>query len=108
MERITAQIGTDRLVATPIPSGSWLVRIHPDEGPHYDRMIVVTPEEGGRRLHLFGWIARGKQTHNDWLAAQQALFPTAETVRFERLQSDGTLTSHVIPVKRSIFRSTFA
>jgi hypothetical protein len=87
-----------RLVATPIPSGSFLVRFHPDDGPHYDRMIVVTPEDGGRTLHLFGWIANGKQSHKDWLAAKDALFPDAVRVRFERLKPDGTLSHRTLPL----------
>ena len=84
----TARVGDLRLVATTVPAGSWLVRIHPDEGAHYDRMILVTEEEGGRVLHLAGWIGE-PLTPAEWSAARDALFPKAETVRFDRLRGGG-------------------
>jgi hypothetical protein len=85
----TAQVGEDRLVATRIPRGSWLVRAHRDGQP-YDRMIVVTPR--WRVIHLMGWI--GNPFSIDWRAARDALFPRGRLVRWERLQKDGALKPH--------------
>uniref|UniRef100_UPI0035CB4AE6 hypothetical protein n=1 Tax=uncultured Sphingomonas sp. TaxID=158754 RepID=UPI0035CB4AE6 len=80
----TARIGGLRLVATPVPAGSELVRVHVGDDPNYDRMIVVTPEDEARVLHLMGWI--GDPLSIPWIGARDALFPSAETVRFERLR----------------------
>lgn len=96
MERVTVKIGAQLLVASPIPPGSFLVRVHPREGAPYDRMIVVSPSDRGDAIHLRGWIGK-PLTPAQWLAAKHALFPKALTVRFERLQSDGTLSERVIP-----------
>lgn len=73
-----------RLVPTALGHGSVLVRFHPDDGSRYDRMIVVTPEEDGRVLHLMGWIG-APLTPAEWQAARDTLFPKAREVQFERL-----------------------
>lgn len=75
--------GAFRLVATPIPSDTWMVRRHPDAGPLYDRMTVVTELYEGRTLHLAGWI--GNPRDIPWLDARDTMFPKAREVRFERL-----------------------
>jgi hypothetical protein len=87
----TVGLGAGRLAATPIPAGSYLVRVHPDSGPHYDRMIVVTPEEDGTVLHLAGWIG-------DPLTPGEWLFPSATHVRFERMRADGTLSHRKLTI----------
>jgi len=93
----TAPLGAGRIGATLIPAGSYLVRVHPDSGPRYDRMIVVTPEEGGAVLHLAGWIGE-PLTPGEWQAARQMLFPGATHVRFERMRTDGTLSHRKLTI----------
>jgi hypothetical protein len=78
-----------RLVSSPIEANSYLVRVHPDSGPHYKQMIVVTELEDGLVLHLYGWIGK-PLTPKEWIAARNQLFPKAIEVRFERLRKDGT------------------
>jgi hypothetical protein len=97
VELRTVPLGAGRLAATPIPAGSYLVRVHPDGGPQYDRMIVVTPEQDGAVLHLSGWIGT-PLTPSEWQAARQAIFPAASHVRFERMRADGTLSHRELPI----------
>lgn len=91
----TARVGALRLVASPIAPGAELVRVHPDDGPHYDRMIVVTVH--GDSIHLMGWIGR-PLTPSQWSQAAAALYPGARHVRFERMQADGTLRPVTLPL----------
>ena len=77
-----------RLISTPIPEKSHLVRFM--DGPNsYDRMIVVTELDGGEVLFLQGWIGK-PLSHNEWRAARDLLFPNAREVRFERMR-DGEM-----------------
>jgi hypothetical protein len=87
----TAHLGVARIVVTPIPEGSFLMRLHPDPGPHYDRMIVVTPQDGGKTLHLAGWIGP-PLSPSEWLIARDTLFPDATDVEFERMREDGSFS----------------
>lgn len=48
--------GESRIVATPIAPDVWMIRRHTGVGLLYDRMTVVTEMDGGRALHLTGWI----------------------------------------------------
>lgn len=70
-----------RLVATPLPDCSHLVRVCDGDGPEYSRMIVVTVE--GDCLHLRGWIGT-PLTPSEWRKAAADLFPDVRRVRFER------------------------
>ena len=72
-----------RYACTALPEGSRLVRFLPGDDPAYDRMTVAVEHDEGRTLHLLGWIGE-PLTPAQWRAAKAALFPAAETVRFER------------------------
>lgn len=91
----TARVGDLRLVASTIAPGAELVRVHPDDGPHYDRMIVVTVH--GDTVHLMGWIGT-PLTPSQWSQAAAVLFPGARRVRFERMQPDGSLRHVTLPL----------
>ena len=91
----TARIGDLRLVASTIAPGAELVRVHPDDGPHYDRMIVVTVH--GDTVHLMGWIGT-PLTPSQWSQAAAVFFPAARRVRFERMQADGSLRHVTLPL----------
>lgn len=80
---MTADLGQARLVASKLPSGSHLVRVHPKVGADYDRLIVVTEQENGRALFLSGWIG-APLLPREWREAAATLFPHAKVVRFER------------------------
>jgi hypothetical protein len=95
----TARLGTLRLMATPMAPGVHLVRFFPGDGPHYDRMIVVTEKDEGRELHLSGWIGK-PLAPAEWLDARDALFPDAEVVVFERLLENGTFSHRRLPLPR--------
>jgi hypothetical protein len=95
----TARLGTSRLMATPMAPGVHLVRFFPGDGPLYDRMIVVTEKDGGRELHLSGWIGK-PLAPVEWLAARDALFPDAEVVVFERLLENGSFSHRRLPLPR--------
>ncbi|WP_298689085.1 hypothetical protein [uncultured Sphingomonas sp.] len=62
-------------------------------------MIVVTERNGGRELHLSGWIGKPLD-RSEWLAARDALFPAAEVVVFERLRADGVFSHRRLPLRR--------
>jgi hypothetical protein len=94
-----AQIGALRLIATQLAPSVHLVRFFPGDGPHYDRMIVVTEKNEGGELHLSGWIGK-PLAPAEWLAARDALFPDAEAVVFERLQADGSFSHRRLPLPR--------
>jgi hypothetical protein len=72
-----------RLYATDIPANSRQVRFLPGDGPEYDRMIVVTEEDGGETLFLQGWIGQPLSAA-EWRQAKAELYPRATRVRFER------------------------
>lgn len=74
-----------RLVVTPLPDHSHLVRVCDGDGPEYCRMIVVTVD--GDCLHLAGWIGT-PLTPSQWRKAAADLFPDARRVRFERRKGD--------------------
>ena len=77
-----------RLVATAVPPGSELVRIHQGSLLGYEAMTVVTPGEGGRVLHLSGWIGK-PLSPIEWIAARDAFYPAAAAIDFERLKPGG-------------------
>ena len=58
------------------------------DGFEYDRMIVVTLT--GTTVRLMGWIGKPLGS-KEWIAARDALFPSATEVEFERMGKDGTL-----------------
>lgn len=70
-----------RLVVTPLPDHSHLVRVCDGDGPEYGRMIVVTVD--GDCLFLQGWIGT-PLTPAQWREAAALFFPEARRVRFER------------------------
>ncbi len=74
-----------RLVVTPLPDNSHLVRVCDGDGPDYARMIVVTVD--GDCLHLAGWIGT-PLTVCQWRKAAADYFPDARRVRFERRKGD--------------------
>jgi len=74
-----------RLVVTPLPDCSHLVRVCDGDGPEYGRMIVVS--EDGDCLHLQGWIGT-PLTPSQWREGVAAHFPNAKRVRFERRKGD--------------------
>ena len=88
-----------RYVTTRRPAVATLVRVLSGDGPDYDRMIVVSPEDGGRMLHLQGWIGR-PLTPAQWRAAAASLFPAARAVRFERRDAGGRERSVSIALTR--------
>jgi hypothetical protein len=89
MHTVILPCGT-RLVSTPILPGSSLVRVHPDDGPHYNAMPVASPGDGN--LHLSGWLGP-TLTCAQFLAARDALYPEANRILFERMRVDGSLSS---------------
>jgi hypothetical protein len=90
-------IGEARLVTTLLSAASHLVRVHPREGEDYDRMIVVTEQEGGKALFLSGWVGK-PLTPREWREAAAFLFPKARVVRFER-RKDGRVRLVVIRLR---------
>lgn len=93
----TAAAGDGMLAATELPPGSHLIRLHPKAGGPYDRMLVVSEQDEGRRLVLSGWIGP-PLTRSQWRAAKAALFPAAEVVSWERRRPDGTFHKVAIAV----------
>ncbi|MBB4860386.1 hypothetical protein HNO88_003729 [Novosphingobium chloroacetimidivorans] len=89
-------LGGDQLVATALPSSSHLVRFHP-AGLDYDRLIVVTELDEGRKLYLSGWIGK-PLTLGQWRDAAALLFPQAEFVSWERKRGDGTFRLITLPI----------
>lgn len=99
MALVKVRVGEEVLVASPLPAGAFLVRFHPDENTPYDRMIVVTRIDGGKTIHLAGWIAKGELSHTDWLTYAAALFPDATHVRFERRRKCGRIDHKKLPIR---------
>lgn len=88
LDHRSSQIGDAMLVATSLPAGSHLVRLHPEIGADYDRLIVVTEQDDGYALFLSGWIGP-PLTVQQWREAAAALFPAARLVRFARRTGQG-------------------
>lgn len=87
----SARVGGLTLVSTEVPAGSQLIRLHVGDDPEYERMILVTPEDNGKTLHLAGWIGQ-PLAPSQWREASAQLFPAARVVRWERLRADGTFS----------------
>lgn len=100
IEHRSADIGDTRLISSELPAGSHLVRLFPTPGESYDRMIVVSEQDGGTTLFLSGWIG-DPLTHGEWRAGLASLFPRARIVRWERRQQDGTVRQQRLSLSKT-------